>query len=116
MDTKTVDRPTQDATNGGGNGIFNTLSSGRRISRVHSHRSQTWVRHPESKKDSMATVFCGIRGIMPIEFLPLKTTVKSDIYCQALEKLHQAIQQERKGRLTNGFRLLHDNAKLHTSN
>lgn len=102
---------------------------------------ETWVYHltPESKRQSMtwrhsssprvrkfrqtisnrkimATVFWDRKGIIHIEFLPQGTTINADRYCQTLKNLRRAIQNKRRGMLTKGVCLLHDNARPHTAN
>jgi hypothetical protein len=53
--------------------------------------------------------------VLLYEFLPPKTTINSNKYCETLEKLRKAIKQKRPGRLTVGLKLLHDGAQPHTS-
>ncbi|KAG8282048.1 hypothetical protein J6590_108589 [Homalodisca vitripennis] len=43
------------------------------------------------------------------------TTVNSDRYCDTVRKLRRAIQNRRRGKLSSGVRLLHDNARPHVS-
>ncbi|KAJ4435712.1 hypothetical protein ANN_18328 [Periplaneta americana] len=99
-----------------------------------------WVSHmtPESKQQSMewrhtasprkkkfkqtmsthkimCTVFWDRKGVLLIEFLPRGETINRDTYCQTLKKLHRAIQNKRRGMLTDGVVLLHDNARPHTA-
>ncbi|GFV05067.1 histone-lysine N-methyltransferase SETMAR [Trichonephila clavipes] len=47
--------------------------------------------------------------------MPPGTTINAAAYCQTLKRLRRAIQNKRRGMLTNGVRLLHDNARLHTA-
>ncbi|KAJ4440405.1 hypothetical protein ANN_08546 [Periplaneta americana] len=42
-------------------------------------------------------------------------TVNADRYCETLRKLRRAIQNKRRGMLTAGVVLLHDNARPHTA-
>jgi hypothetical protein len=64
--------------------------------------SMTW-KHPHSPtikifkiepfaKETMATVFWDCEGLLLCEFLPRKTAINSDEYCETLEKLHKAIK------------------------
>jgi len=101
---------------------------------------ETWVFHftPENKQQSrewrhstspkpkkfkqtksagkvMATVFWDRKGVLLIDFMPPGTTINSDRYCDTLKKLRRAIQNRRRGRLSSGVRLLHDNARPHVS-
>lgn len=63
----------------------------------------------------MATVFWDRKGILLIDFMPPGTTINSDKYCDTLWKLRRAIQNRRRGKLSKGVTLLHDNARPHVS-
>lgn len=63
----------------------------------------------------MATVFWDRHGVILVDFMERGTTINSDQYCEILEKLRRAIQNRRRGRLTKGVWLHHDNARVHTS-
>jgi histone-lysine N-methyltransferase SETMAR len=43
------------------------------------------------------------------------TTITSEVYCDTLKKLPRAIQNKRRGILTSGVVLLHDNAPSRTA-
>jgi len=102
---------------------------------------ETWVAHytPETKRQSeqwrhttspstkkfkttisakkiMASVFWDHKGIILIEYLPQGETINAARYCETLKKLRRAIQNKRRGLLTSGVCLLHDNARPHTAN
>ncbi|KFM72676.1 Histone-lysine N-methyltransferase SETMAR, partial [Stegodyphus mimosarum] len=97
---------------------------------------ETWVCHftPESKQQSMewrhthspkkqkfkvtmssqkimCTVFWDRKGVLLTEFLPRGETINAARYCETLTKLRCAIQNERRGMLSKGIVLLHDNAR-----
>lgn len=101
---------------------------------------ETWVYHhtPESKRQSlqwrhthspktkkfktlisakkiMASVFWDRRGVLLVDFMPQGKTVTADAYCETLRRLRRAIQNKRRGMLTRGICLLHDNARPHTA-
>ncbi|KAJ4441013.1 hypothetical protein ANN_10862 [Periplaneta americana] len=101
---------------------------------------ETWISHftPETKQQSMywrhsgspvrtkfkqtlsvrkvmCTVFWDRKGILLIDFLPRGETVNADRYCETLRKLRRAIQNKRRGMLTAGVVLLHDNARPHSA-
>ncbi|KAJ4448998.1 hypothetical protein ANN_00390 [Periplaneta americana] len=101
---------------------------------------ETWVSHmtPESKQQAMewrhtalprkkkfkqtmstrkimCTVFLDRKGVLLIEFLPRGETINRENYCQTLKKLRHAIQNKRRGMLTDGVVLLHDNTRPHTA-
>ena len=63
----------------------------------------------------MATVFFDMEGVMHVEFLPKGTTINSAAYWQTLNRLHKAIKGKRRGKLSAGVILLHDNATPHTA-
>jgi hypothetical protein len=86
-----------------------------------SKRNSTTWKHPHSPttikfkiepsaKNTMSTMFWDCEGFLLCEFLPPKTTINSNKYCETLETLHEAIKRKRPGRLTAGVRLLHDGA------
>lgn len=101
---------------------------------------ETWVRHvtPESKQQSMewrhtdspkkkkfktsmsaqkilCTVFWDRKGVLLVEFLPRGETINAARYCETLKKLRRAIQNKRRGMLSQGIVLLHDNARPHAA-
>lgn len=101
---------------------------------------ETWVAHytPETKRQSsqwrhtnspsakkfkttisakkiMASVFWDRKGIILVEFLPQGETINAQRYCETLKKLKRSIQNKRRGMLTRGVCLLHDNARPHTA-
>jgi len=63
----------------------------------------------------MATVFWDRKGVLLIEFMEPGTTITSETYCETLKKLHRATENKRRGMLTSGVVLLHDNARPHTN-
>lgn len=101
---------------------------------------ETWVHHydPESKQESMqwhkkgaehpkkfkvipsagkimATVFWDSKGILLIEYMKRGDTIKAASYVTTLRNLREAIKEKRRGKLTAGVLLLHDNAPVHTA-
>ena len=75
----------------------------------------TKVRTSQSAMKRMATVFWDSEGILLIQWLPQGRTINSQYYCEVLSDLREAIKKERRGKLTRGVLLLHDNARPHTS-
>jgi histone-lysine N-methyltransferase SETMAR len=63
----------------------------------------------------MATVFWDRKGVLMVQFMQQGTIITSQVYCETLKELRRAIQKERRGRLTSGVVLLHDNARPHTA-
>ncbi|GBM18588.1 hypothetical protein AVEN_37238-1 [Araneus ventricosus] len=68
-----------------------------------------------STRKLMVTVFWDTQGILLIEFMTRRTTINSEVYCRTLKKLKRAIQNKRRGLLSSGVVLLHDNARPHTA-
>ena len=63
----------------------------------------------------MATIFWDNKGVLLIDYLPDKTTMNGQYYANLLLKLHQAIKDNRRGMLTRGVWLVHDNSPVHKS-
>lgn len=101
---------------------------------------ETWVHHydPESKQESMqwvkkgadppkkfkvtssagkimATVFWDSKGILLIEYKNKGVSITAASYAITLRNLKEAIKEKRRGKLTAGVLLLHDNAPVHTA-
>lgn len=88
-------------------------------------QSREW-RHPSSPKPRkfkqtqsagkvMATVFWDRKGVLLVDFMPAGTTINADRYCETLKKLRRAIQNRRRGMLSKGVSILHDNARPHVA-
>ncbi|KAJ4443928.1 hypothetical protein ANN_05717 [Periplaneta americana] len=77
--------------------------------------ARTKFKQTLSVRKVMWTVFWDRKGILLIDFLPRGETVNADRYCETLRKLLSAIQNKRRGMLTAGVVLLHDNARPHTA-
>ena len=63
----------------------------------------------------MATVFWDEKGLLLLEFMPQKTTITGQTYANTITTLREAIKEKRRGRLSAGVLLLHDNAPVHLS-
>ncbi|GBM62038.1 Histone-lysine N-methyltransferase SETMAR [Araneus ventricosus] len=63
----------------------------------------------------MCTVFSDRQGILLVEFLPRGETINAVRYCERLRKLRRAIQNKKRGMLSQGNVLLHDNARPHSA-
>jgi hypothetical protein len=63
----------------------------------------------------MASIFWDRKGILLVNFMPPGTTVNADAYFDTLTWLQQAIQNKRRGMLSCGLCLLHDNAWPHSA-
>ena len=53
--------------------------------------------------------------MLQVEFMPQGTTINSAVYCETLKRLRRAIQNKRRGILTSGIVLIHDNACPHSA-
>ena len=63
----------------------------------------------------MTTVFWDEKGLMLLEFMPQKTAITGQTYANTITALQEAIKEKRRGKLSAGMLLLHDNAPLHMS-
>ena len=61
----------------------------------------------------MTTVFWDEEGLLLLEFMPQKTTITGQTYANTITALQEAIKEKRRGKLSAGVLLLHDNAPLH---
>jgi hypothetical protein len=68
-----------------------------------------------SNRKIMATIFWDRKGPLLINFLSRGDTINAAAYCEMLKKLRQPIQNKRRGMLTLGVFLLHNNARQHTA-
>jgi len=66
-------------------------------------------------KKIMVSVFWDRKGILLADFMPPGSTINVAAYCDTLTQLRQAIQNERRGMLSRGVCLLHDNAWPHST-
>lgn len=67
------------------------------------------------KRKIMATVFRDSEGVLMVDILPPNKTVDALYYCELLDRLRGEIQSKRRGKLSKGIILLHDNARPHTT-
>ncbi|GBM26680.1 Mariner Mos1 transposase [Araneus ventricosus] len=67
------------------------------------------ARQTLSARKLMVTVFWDAQGILLIEFKTRGATINSKVYFRTLKKLQRAIQNKRRGLLSSGLVLLHDN-------
>ncbi|CAL1685256.1 unnamed protein product [Lasius platythorax] len=75
---------------------------------------ETMQQSPQSKFNLI--VFFDIRGIVHYEFVPAKKIFNANFYCDVLERLKEAVCNERPEMWNNGNWLLHhDNAPTHTA-
>ena len=100
---------------------------------------ETWAHHfdPETKQQSMqwkhptsppmvkfrktasagkvmASVFWDSEGVLMIDYLERSKTVTGVYFVELILKLCEKIKEKRRGKLTQGVLLQHDNAPAHT--
>jgi len=63
----------------------------------------------------MASIFWDRKGILLVGFMPPGTTINAAAYSDTLTRLRRAIQNKRRGILSRGVCLLHDNARPHSA-
>ena len=63
----------------------------------------------------MASVFWDEKGLMLLKFMPQKTTITGQTYANTITALREAIKEKRRGKLSAGVLLLHDNAPVQMS-
>ena len=63
----------------------------------------------------MTTVFWDSEDVLLLENMPHKTTITGDIYASTMVPLRENIKQKRRGKLSAGVLLLHNNAPAHKS-
>jgi histone-lysine N-methyltransferase SETMAR len=63
----------------------------------------------------MTTVFWDEKGLLLLEFMPQKTTITGQTYANTITALRKAIKEKRRGKVSAGMLLLHDNAPVHMS-
>ena len=61
----------------------------------------------------MMTVFWDCHGVLLLDFLPHKQTVTGAYYATLMGQLREQVKRLRRGKLTAGPLLLHDNAPVH---
>jgi hypothetical protein len=63
----------------------------------------------------MASMFWESQGIIMIDYLEQGRTISATYYADELRHLRHEIAHKRRGKLTQGFLLLHDYAPVHIS-
>ena len=62
----------------------------------------------------MASIFWDNQGVVMVDYLEEGRTINVAYYAEELRLLRQEIVRKRRGKLTRGVLLLHDNAPAHT--
>jgi hypothetical protein len=81
---------------------------------THSPNKPKMFKQLLSARNLMAAVFWDRKGVLMVEFVQQGTTIMSEFYGETPENLRRVIQNKRRGMLTFGVVVLHDNARLHT--
>jgi hypothetical protein len=67
------------------------------------------------KPESHGIHFWDRKRVILVDYMVCRTTINAQVYCETLKKLRSAIKNKRRGTLTKGVCLLHDNAHPHTA-
>jgi len=82
----------------------------------HTHSSRTKkFKTSISVKKIMGSVFWDRKSILLVDFMPPGATINAAAYCDTLTRLQRSIQNKRRGMLSRGVCLLHDNARHHSA-
>jgi hypothetical protein len=68
-----------------------------------------------STRKIMCPVFWDRNSVLLTEFLPQGSTIIAGVHRDTLKKLRRAIQSKRRGMLSRGVVMLHENARPHTA-
>ena len=73
------------------------------------------LKQAQSASKIMATVFWDRKRVLLVNFMATGTTINADRCYETLTKVRQAIQNRKRGMLSKGVSILHDNARYHTA-
>jgi CDP-diacylglycerol pyrophosphatase len=82
---------------------------------IHQTCRKSSNKHRLPARKLTVTVFWDRKEVTMVEFKQQETTITSEMHCETLRKLRTAIQIKRRGMLTYGVVLLHDNVRPHTA-
>ena len=68
-----------------------------------------------STRKIMCTVFWDRKGVLLVDLLPQGSTINAGVCCDTLQKLCCVIQNKRRGTLSRGVVMIHDNTHPHTA-
>lgn len=89
-----------------------------REARAWKHRGSPTPKRPKAEKSAgkvMMSVFWDKDGVLLLDFLPRGHTLTGEYYANLMQRLREAIKSKRRGKLSRGVLLLHDNAPVHKS-
>jgi len=80
-------------------------------------KAQAIAKSEWTRKKMMLCVWWDWKGIIYYELLSSNQTINSELYCEQLQRLQQAIERKRPELINNrrGIVFHHDNARPHTS-
>ena len=73
----------------------------------------TRLRRTKPAEKVMMVIIWDKYGILLTEYLPRGTTIRSPNYASIIERLHCAIVEKRRGKVSDGVLLLHDDVPIH---
>jgi histone-lysine N-methyltransferase SETMAR len=79
-------------------------------------RTPTRPRQQRSTEKVMMTVFWDEDGILLTDYLARGSTITGPYYASLIKRLRSTILEKRRGKVSHGVLLLHDNAPVHKSN
>lgn len=82
---------------------------------THSPSKPKKCKRTFSIRKCLATVFWDRKGVLLVELMERGTTITAASYSVTLQRLRRAIQNKRRGMLSSGVVLFHDNARPHTA-
>ncbi len=96
---------------------FYTPPSKRDIAewRAPGQPATTKPREVPSAQKRMLSVFWDMEGVILMKWLEKGKTINAQYYCEVLKELREAIKSNRRGKLSKGILLQHDNARPHTA-
>ena len=96
--------------------VFTTLLNPKSLQWHHMHSPRTKIfKTSISVKKIIASNFWDRKGILLVNFMPPGTTINAAAHCDTFTWLRQTIQNKRRGMLSRGMCLLHDNARPHST-
>ncbi|XP_071083885.1 histone-lysine N-methyltransferase SETMAR-like [Haliotis cracherodii] len=93
--------------------VVQTKEQSKQWTGFASPRPKNFKTQPSAGK-VMATIFWDIKGVLLIDYLPRGQTITREYYSDLLDRLRTAFLAKRRGKITKGVLLQHDNARVHT--
>ena len=76
-------------------------------------QTSTRLRQVRSAGKIMVIIFCNKDGVLLTEYLPCGTTINGPSYTSIIERLRSAIVEKRRGKVSRGELIFHDNVPIH---